>query len=86
MLKCPFCDRKFITLKYLRYHVQKCHPLNGKCPACGKSFREVVSHLSWGLDDKHKLFYALYARSGKKRNRILMESRDIAVAVLEVDG
>jgi len=43
-LRCPLCPRKFATLSRLRIHIKKVHKNQGRCPVCGKEFKDLTKH------------------------------------------
>ncbi|AGK61478.1 hypothetical protein Asulf_01495 [Archaeoglobus sulfaticallidus PM70-1] len=92
MLKCPYhgCKFKSKTLMRLIRHVRVRHPLNGKCPACGREFKEVMCHIAHEVrdnaDEDHAVYYGLYSKSkGGSQSKVLSWARDVAMSVLEVD-
>ena len=67
-LECPFCPYKAEYVSAYIQHIVNKHPLD-KCPACGYNGKNVITHLARQKDRIHRILYAIYGSSTKRRHQ-----------------
>jgi len=83
VFKCPYCGKIVSTLRMLKVHVKKYHPLK-KCPVCGYRGLNIVTHMRHKAysDPRHALYYYLHTHARASRP-LLKYARTLAYKLLK---